>query len=170
MIGFSIISLFHINFNQCIVLWSVVLGSVSTFPQSSRCLCLTLYHKPLHLRQCISSLQLYNLIKHAFFFNHFADYIFFFIVLTGFCSAPDLAKKLQTSQPVYCGFDPTAESLHVGNLLAIIALIHFQRAGHCPIAVVKLLDLFDIPDLFVAHSCFSRREQLIKLSVLKKKC
>jgi tyrosyl-tRNA synthetase len=37
---------------------------------------------------------------------------------------------------VYVGFDPTAESLHVGNLLGLLALLHFQRAGHRPIALV----------------------------------
>ncbi len=37
---------------------------------------------------------------------------------------------------VYCGFDPTADSLHAGNLVAIQALSHFQRAGHSVIAVV----------------------------------
>jgi tyrosyl-tRNA synthetase len=37
---------------------------------------------------------------------------------------------------VYCGFDPTADSLHCGNLLGILALSHFQRAGHKVIAVV----------------------------------
>jgi len=37
---------------------------------------------------------------------------------------------------VYCGFDPTADSLHAGNLVAILALSHFQRAGHKPIALV----------------------------------
>jgi tyrosyl-tRNA synthetase len=36
----------------------------------------------------------------------------------------------------YIGFDPTAQSLHVGNLLVILALSHMQRCGHCPIAVV----------------------------------
>ncbi|XP_045212401.2 tyrosine--tRNA ligase, mitochondrial-like [Mercenaria mercenaria] len=50
--------------------------------------------------------------------------------------APDFAKKLSSPQEIYCGFDPTAESLHIGNLVAIIALIHCQRAGHQPIAVV----------------------------------
>jgi len=41
-----------------------------------------------------------------------------------------------STQSVYCGFDPTAPSLHIGNLLAIILLIHCQRAGHTPICVV----------------------------------
>jgi tyrosyl-tRNA synthetase len=33
------------------------------------------------------------------------------------------------SVPVYCGFDPTADSLHLGNLLGIIVLSWFQRCG-----------------------------------------
>ncbi len=37
---------------------------------------------------------------------------------------------------VYIGFDPTASSLHVGNLLTIMGLVHAQRAGHTPIALV----------------------------------
>jgi len=36
----------------------------------------------------------------------------------------------------YIGFDPTASSLHVGNLLPIMGLVHLQRAGHSPIGVV----------------------------------
>ncbi|MFN5250398.1 MAG: tyrosine--tRNA ligase [Bacteroidota bacterium] len=36
----------------------------------------------------------------------------------------------------YIGFDPTADSLHIGNLVPITLLIHFQRAGHKPIALV----------------------------------
>ncbi|XP_033630478.1 tyrosine--tRNA ligase, mitochondrial-like [Asterias rubens] len=46
--------------------------------------------------------------------------------------------KILTSEPqcLYCGFDPTASSLHIGNLLAIIALLHCQRAGHRPIALI----------------------------------
>src|SRR5688572_19798897 len=36
----------------------------------------------------------------------------------------------------YIGFDPTASSLHVGNLLVMMALSHMQRRGHSPIAVV----------------------------------
>jgi tyrosyl-tRNA synthetase len=36
----------------------------------------------------------------------------------------------------YVGFDPTAPSLHVGNLLVMTALAHMQRCGHAPIAVV----------------------------------
>ena len=36
----------------------------------------------------------------------------------------------------YIGFDPTAESLHIGSLIPIIILMHFQKAGHKPIALV----------------------------------
>jgi tyrosyl-tRNA synthetase len=36
----------------------------------------------------------------------------------------------------YIGFDPTADSLHIGNLVQIMTLVHFQRAGHRPIALV----------------------------------
>ena len=36
----------------------------------------------------------------------------------------------------YIGFDPTADSLHVGSLLPIMVLVHLQRHGHTPIALV----------------------------------
>jgi len=48
-----------------------------------------------------------------------------------------LQEKLQKERVVlYCGFDPTADSLHIGHLLPILILRHFQRAGHNPIALV----------------------------------
>ena len=37
---------------------------------------------------------------------------------------------------LYSGFDPTADSLHIGNLIPIVGLMRFQRAGHRPIAVI----------------------------------
>src|SRR3569623_2289591 len=40
------------------------------------------------------------------------------------------------SRTLYAGFDPTADSLHVGHLVALMLLRRFQRAGHRPIAVV----------------------------------
>jgi tyrosyl-tRNA synthetase len=40
------------------------------------------------------------------------------------------------ARTVYAGFDPTGASLHVGNLLPIMGLVHAQRAGHAPIALV----------------------------------
>ena len=36
----------------------------------------------------------------------------------------------------YVGFDPTSDSLHIGNLVPIMLLAHFQRCGHKPIALV----------------------------------
>lgn len=36
----------------------------------------------------------------------------------------------------YIGFDPTADSLHIGHLVQIMTLVHFQRAGHKPVALV----------------------------------
>ena len=48
----------------------------------------------------------------------------------------ELNKRLATGPiTLYCGFDPTADSLHVGNLVPLLALRRFQLAGHCPIAV-----------------------------------
>ena len=45
----------------------------------------------------------------------------------------ELNKKMTSG---YIGFDPTADSLHVGHLTQIMTLIHFQRAGHKPFALV----------------------------------
>jgi tyrosyl-tRNA synthetase len=36
----------------------------------------------------------------------------------------------------YCGFDPTADSLHVGSLVPVMGLVHLQRNGHRPVALV----------------------------------
>jgi tyrosyl-tRNA synthetase len=47
----------------------------------------------------------------------------------------ELTKKLSAPIALYCGFDPTADSLHVGNLVPLLALRRFQDAGHHPIAV-----------------------------------
>ncbi|MGB1268196.1 MAG: tyrosine--tRNA ligase [Flavobacteriaceae bacterium] len=43
---------------------------------------------------------------------------------------------LKESTAGYIGFDPTGESLHIGSLVPIIILMHFQKAGHTPIALV----------------------------------
>jgi tyrosyl-tRNA synthetase len=55
-------------------------------------------------------------------------------------AAIDPAQRHATVDPdkvftVYCGFDPSAESLHVGNLVPLLALRRFQLAGHRPIAL-----------------------------------
>ncbi len=44
-----------------------------------------------------------------------------------------LQKEMTTA---YIGFDPTAESLHIGSLVPILLLVHLQKAGHKPIALI----------------------------------
>lgn len=39
-------------------------------------------------------------------------------------------------QTIYAGFDPTSDSLHIGNLLVLIGLLHAQRGKHQPIALI----------------------------------
>lgn len=48
-------------------------------------------------------------------------------------TAEQLEKEMTTG---YIGFDPTADSLHIGSLVPIILLVHLQKAGHKPIALV----------------------------------
>lgn len=49
----------------------------------------------------------------------------------------DLRKLLDTeSVPFYVGFDPTADSLHIGHYIPIMAMAHMQKAGHKPIALI----------------------------------
>ena len=49
----------------------------------------------------------------------------------------DLKKKLESEQlTFYVGFDPTADSLHIGHYIPIMAMAHMQRFGHRPIALV----------------------------------
>ncbi len=50
--------------------------------------------------------------------------------------AAELSRRVNAGPlTLYCGFDPTADSLHVGNLVPLLALRRFQMMGHCPIAV-----------------------------------
>jgi tyrosyl-tRNA synthetase len=52
-------------------------------------------------------------------------------------SDPELAAKMRAEPfTLYCGFDPTSDSLHIGNLVPLLALMRAQRAGHTPIALV----------------------------------
>ena len=44
-----------------------------------------------------------------------------------------LKKEMTTA---YIGFDPTADSLHIGSLVQIMILVHLQKAGHKPLALV----------------------------------
>lgn len=48
----------------------------------------------------------------------------------------ELEKSLDKPLNVYCGFDPTSDSLHLGNLVAIMGLAWFQRFGHTPFAII----------------------------------
>lgn len=50
---------------------------------------------------------------------------------------PGTEEQLQKEVTAgYIGFDPTADSLHIGNLVQIMTLVHFQRCGHKPVALV----------------------------------
>ena len=53
------------------------------------------------------------------------------------CTDTKALTKRLAERPIvlYCGFDPTANSLHVGNLVPLIALRRFQDLGHIPIAL-----------------------------------
>ncbi len=51
-------------------------------------------------------------------------------------ASPDLAERLAAGPiTVYCGYDPTARSMHFGNLQQLVVLRHFQRHGHTAISV-----------------------------------
>jgi tyrosyl-tRNA synthetase len=47
-----------------------------------------------------------------------------------------LRRALEQPITLYCGYDPTAPSFHIGNLVSIMMLAHFQRHGHRPIALM----------------------------------
>jgi tyrosyl-tRNA synthetase len=47
-----------------------------------------------------------------------------------------IARLEQGCQTLYCGFDPTADSLHIGSLVPLLVLKRFQMAGHKPLALV----------------------------------
>ncbi|BBA17478.1 tyrosine--tRNA ligase [Blattabacterium cuenoti] len=49
---------------------------------------------------------------------------------------PGVENQLKKPTTMYIGFDPTSDSLHVGSLLPIIMLIHFQKKGHKSLALI----------------------------------
>ncbi len=51
-------------------------------------------------------------------------------------TSDEIRQLVERPTTLYCGFDPTADSLHLGNLVAIMGLAWFQRFGHTPIAIV----------------------------------
>jgi len=75
----------------------------------------------------------------------------------------------------YIGFDPTADSLHIGNLLPIMLLVHFQRAGHKPLVLVggatgmvgdpsgKSEERKFLDEETLLHNLSSQRKQLEKM-------
>ncbi|XP_033824117.1 tyrosine--tRNA ligase, mitochondrial [Periophthalmus magnuspinnatus] len=97
----------------------------SIFPKRSR-LFLTLRTK-LHCSASVCSGLLFNLNKRGIIKDSFPEH-----------AAQDALPELLQSGPqtVYCGFDPTANSLHVGNLLAIIGMLHFRGSGHHVLALL----------------------------------
>jgi len=54
------------------------------------------------------------------------------------CTDEEGLTELLSGEPTtgYIGFDPTADSLHIGSMLPIMGLVHLQRHGHRPIAIV----------------------------------
>ncbi len=57
-------------------------------------------------------------------------------LIKDYSSEEEVKKLLASKQTIYCGFDPSAASMHIGNLVMITLLMRFQRAGHRIIAVV----------------------------------
>ena len=51
-------------------------------------------------------------------------------------TSEDLVEHLKLPRKVYVGFDPTADSLHLGNLIPVMGLAWFQKFGHTPFALV----------------------------------
>lgn len=87
----------------------------------------------------------------------------------------DLRKLLDSeSVPFYVGFDPTADSLHIGHYIPIMAMAHMQRAGHKPIALIgggtaMIGDPSGRTDMrsmmtkeTVAHNCEAFRKQMAR--------
>jgi len=82
-----------------------------------------------------------------------------------------LSKEMTTG---YVGFDPTADSLHIGNLVPVMLLVHLQRAGHRPIALVggatgmvgdpsgKSAERPMLDETVLNHNLESQKEQLKK--------
>ena len=51
-------------------------------------------------------------------------------------TSEELIKRVDQPIKLYCGFDPTADSLHIGNLVGIIILRWFQKFGHTPVVIL----------------------------------
>ncbi|MCL4156331.1 UNVERIFIED_CONTAM: hypothetical protein GTU68_047974, partial [Idotea baltica] len=75
---------------------------------------------------------------------------------------PGTEEQLMKEMTVgYVGFDPTADSLHIGNLVPVMLLVHLQRAGHKPIALVGgATGMVGDPSGKTEHNLDSQRKQL----------
>lgn len=51
-------------------------------------------------------------------------------------TSEELREMAEKPFKVYCGFDPTGDSLHIGHMVALMGLAWFQRFGHTPVAIV----------------------------------
>jgi len=70
----------------------------------------------------------------------------------------DLLKQITTNNiTLYCGFDPTADSLHIGHLLPLLCLKHFQISGHKPIILIGGATSL------IGDPSFKQQERLINL-------
>ena len=67
-----------------------------------------------------------------------------------------LAKEQVTA---YIGFDPTADSLHIGHLCSVMILRHFQRCGHKPLALIGGATgmIGDLPESLPNAICLRKR-------------
>ena len=75
-----------------------------------------------------------------------------------FSRLPPLTLRSSGSRTVYCGFDPTAKSLHVGNLVQINALLHFLQSGHNTIFLVMA---FFVGSSKIVHRLAMRLQELV---------
>ena len=71
-----------------------------------------------------------------------------------------LEKEMATG---YIGFDPTADSLHIGHMVQVMLLVHFQRAGNIPVALVG-----GATGMIGDPSCKSEERNLLDENTLKK--
>ena len=67
---------------------------------------------------------------------HILDDLKFRGLLNQFTDFDSLYERLKRPCVLYCGFDATADSLHIGNLLALVCLKRFQKFNHKPIALL----------------------------------
>lgn len=68
-------------------------------------------------------------------FNVYEDFKFRGLI-KDFSNEAKIKEMLATPQVIYCGFDPSASSMHMGNFVMVMTLMRLQKAGHKIIAVV----------------------------------